>query len=117
MQQTPAPNSHVHPLFAGILNTQAAIAVKFAEPATVASMQSIVDGLKARNRANAAPVVPVQPQPLKSAAQLQAELQIELQGFDPAYAFSDDHTHWREQLNKATRIGELRRQLAQGVSA
>lgn len=84
--QTPAPNSHVHPLFAGILNAHAAVP------------------------ANATP-------PLKSAAQLQTELQAELQGFDPAYAYSDDHTFWREQLNKATRIGELRRQLAQGVVA
>lgn len=47
-----------------------------------------------------------------SAAQLQAELQIEQSGFDPAYAFSDDHTFWREQIAKAARISELQRQLA-----
>lgn len=110
-------NGHVHPLFAGILNAHAAVPAQAGSLAMAASMQSIVDGIKARRAAKAAPVVVAQPQPLKSAAQLQAELQAELVGFDAAYAFNDDHTFWREQLNKAARIGELRRLLAQGVPA
>ena len=118
MQQTAAnPNSQVHPLFAGILNTHAAIAVKFAEPADVASMQSIVAGIKARHAASAAPVAPVLPQPLKSAAQLQAELQAELADFDPAYAHCDDYSEWARQAAKASRIADIRRRLAQGVVA
>jgi len=116
MQQTPAPNSHVHPLFAGILNAHAAVPAQAGSLAMAASMQSIVDGMKAR-RASAAPVVVAEPQPLKSAAQLQAELQIELAGFDPAYQHCDDYSEWAKQAATAARINELRRQLAQGVEA
>ena len=44
-------------------------------------------------------------------AELQAQLKQASVGFDPAYAFSDDHTFWREQLAKAETIGRLRKEL------
>lgn len=89
-------NSHVHPLFAGILNGHAAVPAKAAALASGGVVQNF---------------------PRKSAAQLQCELQAELAEFDPQYEYCDDFNEWTKHAAKAARIADIRRQLAQGVEA
>lgn len=89
----------------------------FAPPHVVTDLQSIVDGIKAKHRAKQAAAlahyVPMAAEAVADKrARLQAELNAALAGFDPAYAYSDDHTNWREQLAKAEAIGRCRAELA-----
>jgi hypothetical protein len=89
----------------------------FAPPAVQASLQEIVDGIKARHAAERARqrahYIPMAAEAVADKrARLQAELDAARAGFDPAYAYSDDHTQWREQLAKAETIGRCTRELA-----
>jgi hypothetical protein len=89
----------------------------FAPPAVQADLQAIVDGIKARHAAERARqrahYIPMAAEAVADKrARLQAELIAAQAGFDPAYAFSDDHTLWREQLAKAEAIGRCTRELA-----
>lgn len=95
----------------------------FAPQALQQDLQAIVDGIKAKHRAKqAAALAHYVPMSAEAVADKRARLQAELDaarvGFDPAYAFSDDHTLWREQLAKAEAIGRCTRELAAlGVAA
>lgn len=66
--------------------------------------------LAKRAAATTAKVLP--PPPVLTLDQLRADLAEARAGFDPAYAFSDDHTYYCEQLRKASRIVELSKQIA-----
>lgn len=88
-----------------------------APPEAVASLQEIVDTIKARHRAKQAQALAhYAPMAVEAEAdkraRLQAELSAALTGFDSAYAYSDDHTNWREQLAKAETIGRCRAELS-----
>jgi hypothetical protein len=95
----------------------------FAPQALQQDLQNIVDGIKARHAAERARqrahYIPMAAEAVADKrARLQAELDAARVGFDPAYAFSDDHTLWREQLAKAEAIGRCTRELAAlGVAA
>lgn len=45
-------------------------------------------------------------------AALEAQLREAMAGFDPAYAFSDDHGYFIRQSTKAALIADLNRRLA-----
>ena len=104
-----APNAHIHPLMAEILNSHARLSTRFAAPDAVAEMQSIADGMRARAAAKraAVPPVPARPQVAQTRAELLAELAVEKQGFDAAYPWSDDHSFYCFQAQKDQRIKAL----------
>lgn len=101
--------SQLHPLMAEILDSHARLSTRFAAPDTVAELQSIADGMRARAAAKRA-AVPVVTQTFRVAPSreaLLAELAIEQQGFDAAYPWSDDHAFFCFQAQKEARIKAL----------
>jgi hypothetical protein len=91
--------------------------VTFAPPAVYAELQAIADAVKARHAAEQARAlahyVPMAAEAVADKrARLQAELDAARAGFDPAYAYSDDHSQWRQQLAKAETICHCERELS-----
>jgi hypothetical protein len=129
-------SSNLHPVFAEILNGQAAAAV-----ATARALQSPLAaefgdflasrGVKATLRTGPQPQRPEPlPQPAapalsaqERAARLQSlrerlqslreQLQAAQVGFDQSYQACDDYSYWSQQAAKASRIAHLRRQVEQ----
>ncbi len=88
----------------------------FAPQALQHELQNIANGIKARRAAEQAKAAAhCKPMAAQATEERRAELQAQLDqariGFDPAYAYSDDHTQWREQLAKAHLIGQLQSEL------
>ena len=72
-----------------------------------AEMQAICDDIKARNRAKAA-AAPVRTQPApRDLAQVRAEYEREMVGFDPTYIWADDHAEYKKHEAKFARICAL----------
>ena len=121
-------SNNLHPVFAEILNGQAA-----ANVATARALQSPLAaefgdflasrGVKTTMRYGAQPQRPVTP-PVQAPVLTEQERAERLQslrdqvqaaeiGFDPAYQHSDDYSYWCQQAAKASRIAHLRRQVEQ----
>ena len=111
MSQT-TPNAHVHPVLRDILNTLAACPQ---QAALHADFSAVAARVKEQHAAKRAALPPLPAMKLETreekVARLQAELAAAQAGFDPNYAYSDDHTFWSEQSAKARTIAHCRQSL------
>lgn len=98
-------NEQLHPVMARVINTHFATAEAYQQ------LQAMADAVKARRAAlqpTPSPVVVV----ARTAEQVQAELSRAKLGFDPQYHYSDDHSYWTQQRDKAQDIARLTVELA-----
>lgn len=114
MSQTPeqsAPNAHVHPLMAGILNSHAGLA----QQTLHAEFSAVAARVKAAHAAKqplpALPAIQLETVEQKTDRLLAALHQAEC-GFDRNYQYSDDYSVYSYHSDKARTIAACRRELA-----